>query len=174
MNALFPSIEMGKQEFPLSELSKNYSPEKINIEALDAPLSKEVAKSLISSEASETEGVKEGGGSYKDVRKYVEVNEHENKEVHHMPSDWSSPLDRNDGPCIEMDREDHRQTASCGRSTEAQEYREKQKELIDKGDFRGALQMDIDDIHEKFGDKYDAQIQEMLEYVDKLEQEGKI
>lgn len=174
MNALFPTIEISKQEFPLSELSKGYSPDKISIEALDAPLSKEVSQSLMCSETSETAGVKEGGGSYKDVRKFVEANEHENKEVHHMPSDWSSPLERNDGPCIEMDRDDHRQTASCGRSAEAQEYREKQKELIDSGDFRGALQMDIDDIHEKFGDKYDAQIQEMLEYVDKLEQEGKI
>lgn len=34
--------------------------------------------------------------------------------------------------------------------------------------------MDIDDIHEKFGDKYDDAISEMLEYVDKLEAEGKI
>ena len=34
--------------------------------------------------------------------------------------------------------------------------------------------MDIDDIHEKFGHKYDDAISEMLEYVDKLEAEGKI
>lgn len=34
--------------------------------------------------------------------------------------------------------------------------------------------MDIDDIHEKFDDKYDDAINEMLEYVDKLEAEGKI
>ena len=77
-------------------------------------------------------------------------------------------------PCIEMKKEDHRKTASCGNSIEAREYRAKQKELIDKGDFRGAIQMDIDDIRGKFGDKYDAQIKEMLEYVDKLEQGGKI
>lgn len=34
--------------------------------------------------------------------------------------------------------------------------------------------MDIDNIHEKFGNKYDDAISEMLEYVDKLEAEGKI
>ena len=75
---------------------------------------------------------------------------------------------------LAMKKEDHRKTASCGNSIEAREYRAKQKELIDKGDFRGAIQMDIDDIRGKFGDKYDAQIKEMLEYVDKLEQGGKI
>lgn len=137
--------------------------QEVNIPS-DAPAIKE----------SEVEGVKVGGGSYKDVRKFVEDTGHKNKEVHHMPSDWSSPLERNDGPCIEIDREDHRRTASCGKSIEAQEYREKQQELIAQGKFREALQMDIDDIHEKFGDKYDDQIQEMLEYVNKLEQEGKI
>ena len=34
--------------------------------------------------------------------------------------------------------------------------------------------MDIDDIHEKFGNKYDVQIKEMLQYVDQLEQEGRV
>lgn len=34
--------------------------------------------------------------------------------------------------------------------------------------------MDIDDIREKFGDKYDDAINEMLDYVDKLEMTGKI
>lgn len=95
-------------------------------------------------------------------------------EVHHMPADSASPLERGDGPAIKMEKEDHRQTASCGMSREAREYREQQRELIEQGKFREALQMDIDDIHEKFGDKYDDAIAEMLEYVDQLEQEGKI
>lgn len=34
--------------------------------------------------------------------------------------------------------------------------------------------MDIDDIKSKFGDKYDKQISQMLNYVDKLETGGKI
>lgn len=119
----------------------------------------------------ETEETEKKGGSYGELRKQ---NNGDDTEVHHMPSDSASPLERNDGPAIKMDKEDHRQTASCGNSKEAREYREKQKELIEQGKFREALQMDIDDIHEKFGDKYDDAISEMNEYVDKLEQEGKI
>lgn len=111
------------------------------------------------------------GGSYGEIFKGGEGDKYE---VHHMPADSTTELDRNDGPAIKMEKEDHRQTASCGSSREAREYMAKQKELIDQGKFREALQMDIDDIHEKFGDKYDDAIAEMLEYVDKLEAEGKI
>ena len=91
-----------------------------------------------------------------------------------MPADCTTELKRNDGPAIKMDKEDHRETASCGNSKEARDYQARQKELIKDGKFREALQMDIDDIHEKFGDKYDDAISEMLEYVSKLEEEGKI
>ena len=111
------------------------------------------------------------GGSYDEVFKEGEGDKFE---VHHMPADSTSNLERGDGPAIKMEKEDHRQTASCGSSREAREYRAQQKELIEQGKFREALQMDIDDIHEKFGHKYDDAISEMLEYVDKLEAEGKI
>ena len=120
-------------------------------------------------ENNELEGKK--GGSYRDVRK---TNDGETHEVHHMPADSASNLERDDGAAIKMEKEDHRQTASCGSSREAREYRENQKKLIEQGKFREALQMDIDDIHEKFGDKYDEAIAELLDYVDKLEEEGKI
>lgn len=111
------------------------------------------------------------GGSYKDV---IVPGEGSKKEVHHMPSNDSTDLSLGDGPAIKMDKQDHRQTASCGNSKEAQEYRETQRELVKEGKFREALQMDIDDIREKFGDKYDDAIAEMLEYVNELEKEGKI
>ena len=111
------------------------------------------------------------GGSYDEVFKEGEGDKYE---VHHMPADSTSNFERGDGPAIKMEKEDHRQTASCGSSREAREYRAQQKELIEQGKFREALQMDIDDIHEKFGNKYDDAISEMLEYVDKLEAEGKI
>lgn len=111
------------------------------------------------------------GGNYRDVKK---TSDGETHEVHHTPADSTSNLERDDGPAIKMEKEDHRQTASYGNSREAREYREKQKELIEQGKFREALQMDIDDLHEKFGDKYDDAIAEMLEYVDQLEKEGKI
>lgn len=129
------------------------------------------AKELDAAADERTDAPEKKGGSYKEVKESSEGDTHE---VHHMPADSASPLERNDGPAIKMEREDHRQTASCGSSREAREYRERQHELIEQGKFREALQMDIDDIHDKFGDKYDDAISEMLEYVDKLEQEGKI
>lgn len=125
-----------------------------------------------STEAEDGEEVQEKkGGRYADVKKDSDGSTHE---VHHMPADNASNLERDDGPAIRMEKEDHRKTASCGNSREAREYREKQRKLIEEGKFREALQMDIDDIHEKFGDKYDEEIAEMLEYVDELEKEGKI
>lgn len=111
------------------------------------------------------------GGSYRDLKKTSDGEKHE---VHHMPADYATNIEREDGPAIKMEKDDHRKTASCGSSREAREYREQQKKLIEQGKFREALQMDIDDIHEKFGDKYDDAINEMLDYVEQLEQEGKI
>lgn len=111
------------------------------------------------------------GGSYEDVK--VD-GEGEQYEVHHMPADSASNLERNEGPAIKMEKEDHRQTASWGSSREAKEYREEQRQLIEQGKFREAMQMDIDDIRDKFGNKYDDAINEMLEYVNQLEQEGRI
>lgn len=111
------------------------------------------------------------GGSYGQVFKEGLGDKYE---VHHMPADNVNGLERKDGPAIRMDKEDHRETASCGNSREAREYREYQKELIEQGKFREALEMDIDDISDKFGDKYGDAISEMLQYVDKLESEGRI
>ena len=91
-----------------------------------------------------------------------------------MPADSASNLDRNDGPAIKMEKEDHRKTASCGNSIEAREYRQRQREFIENGKFKEACQMDIDDIKEKFGDKYDNAIAEMNQYIKQLEKEGKI
>jgi len=95
-------------------------------------------------------------------------------EVHHMPADSASELPRDDGPAIVMDYEDHRQTASCGLSKEAAEYRQAQRDLIAEGKFMEAQQMDIDDIHEKFGDKYDKAIAEAQEHAKKLKEEGRV
>jgi hypothetical protein len=114
------------------------------------------------------ENAEKKGGRFDDVFKEGEGDKYE---VHHMPADSTTELERNDGPAIKMDKDDHRETASCGNSNEA---RARQKELIKNEKFREALQMYIDDIHEKFGDKYDDAISEMLEYVSKLEEEGKV
>lgn len=114
------------------------------------------------------------GGSYKNMRNNVERYDLKDKEVHHMPAASVSKLERAEGPAIIMDKEDHRLTASYGNSREAQEYRAAQAEKINNGDFEGAYQMDVDDLHSKFGDKYDAQIEANSKYVDELEKEGKI
>ena len=153
-----------KQQSP--ENFKSIKPEKqMSTKELNNAVKEEFGKENKEVESEKT------GGSYKEVYK---PGEGDTKEVHHTPADSESPLERDDGPAIKMDKADHRMTASCGNSLEAREYRAKQKELIDSGKFREAVQMDIDDIRGKFGDKYDKAIGEMLNYVDKLEKEGMI
>ena len=115
------------------------------------------------------------GGRYNDLKNEGwGWNDNPPHEVHHMPADSASHLEREDGPSIAIDYSDHQQTASFGSSREAKEYRAVQKELIDNGNFLGALQMDVDDLHDKFGDKYDKPISQLFEYYYKLEQAGKI
>ena len=126
-------------------------------------------------DVSDQEKIEKKGGSYKELRDEGHGWNHEPpEEVHHMPSDESSPLERNDGPAIAMEYEDHRETASCGNSRDAKEYRAKQAELIKEGKFEEAMQMDIDDIHEKFGDKYDEGIQQMKDYYNELKEAGRV
>lgn len=155
---------------PVSE-NKSFDPDK-RIDVVQKQDTKEISAYDVDKRIEKSEIEHEvSGGSYYDVKK---DSDGETKEVHHIPADSASPLDRLDGPAIKMEKEDHRQTASCGNSKAAREYCKKQKELIDSGKFREALQMDIDDIREKFGSKYDESISQMLKYVDKLETEGKI
>ncbi len=135
-----------------------------------ALLPEEIADSLSNVESDKIKPEKKGG-SYGEVYKKGEGS---TTEVHHIPADSSSPLERKDGPAIKMEKKDHEQTTSYGSSKEAQEYREAQKELIEQGKFEEAVQMDIDDIHERFGDKYDDAIAEMQEYIEKIKAEGKI
>jgi hypothetical protein len=52
--------------------------------------------------------------------------------------------------------------------TRPNQYRQAQRELIGQGRFQDAQQMDIDDIHEKFGTKYDDAIQQMLDFTKEL------
>ena len=115
-----------------------------------------------------------GGGSYKAVKEYVKREGLEDQEAHHMPADSSSELKTDDGPCIAMSKEDHMKTASWGHSKEARAYCEAQKNFIQEGKFMDAFQMDVDDIHSKFGDRYDAQIAEAKAYIESLQKAGVI
>lgn len=114
------------------------------------------------------------GGSYHEVKERVQEIGLTDIEVHHMPADSISPLERNDGPAIVMEKDDHRLTASCGNSREAQEYRSAQAAKIERGDFKGAMQMDIDDLRSKFGSKYDKQIEQAEAYREKLQEMGRV
>jgi hypothetical protein len=105
------------------------------------------------------------GGKYSDV--FVQ-GEGFLFQVHHMPANSSSIVPFKLGPGIKMDIFDHKITASFDNLPGAKLFRETQSELIKSGSFRKAIQMDIDDIRLKFGDKYDQHISEMLKYVDEL------
>lgn len=115
------------------------------------------------------------GGAYKDV--FISGGE---REAHHIPANEVNGLETRDGPCISMDAKDHRRTASCGMSKAARKYRAEQKELIEAGDFKAALKMDIDDIlfSGKFEDaeKYEAGLHEAADYAESMglipDQEG--
>jgi len=122
-------------------------------------------------ESTDTEKIEKKGGSYAEVKENSDGATHE---VHHMPADSVTNLPYKDGPAIKMEIEDHKKTASNGSSRDAREYRQKQKELIDEGKFREAFEMDVDDIREEFGDKYDDAIAQAEEYLTKLENEGKL
>lgn len=63
---------------------------------------------------------------------------------------------------------DHKKTASYGSSTSAKEYRAKQAKLIKEGKFKQAQDMDINDIRNKFGSKYNGAINEAISYTQKL------
>jgi RHS repeat-associated protein len=66
------------------------------------------------------------------------------------------------GPAIRMDAEDHRDLTSTGSSHESEAWRAKQRALIDAGRWDQAMKMDIDEIRELYGDKYDKHIKDMV------------
>ena len=120
----------------------------------------------------EASKLKDKGGSYGSLRKFVAGDK--NYEIHHMPAASCSPLSRWRGPCIIMTKEEHKQTSSYGNSKSAREYRQIQKDFIQKGQFLKAELMDVNEIRELFGRKYDSAINKKLDYEEELEKEGKI
>ncbi|KAA6178141.1 hypothetical protein F3K50_05400 [Pseudomonas marginalis] len=107
------------------------------------------------------------GGAHRDTTKPA----NDKLDSHHCPAKGcyvGAPISSKDGPAIKMDPKDHADTASHGRSDEAKAYRAKQEELLAQGKLKEAIQMDVDDIRGKFGNKYDAAIKQMLGYADTL------
>ncbi|MFJ6784754.1 RHS repeat-associated core domain-containing protein [Streptomyces yangpuensis] len=105
------------------------------------------------------------GGVYKNLKDPATGNNIPGTEINHIPPNSINRLPRDRGPSIQMDTADHYQTASWGRSREAIEHRRQQQALINQGDYRGAMQMDIYDIQSKFGSKYDEAIKEMINFL---------
>jgi len=87
-------------------------------------------------------------------------------QVHHMPAASVSSLPYNRGPAIWMETADHARTASFGRSRKAMRFRAQQQRLIEQGLFDDAIIMDIDDIQNLFGNKYDDAILQMIDTLD--------
>jgi len=113
------------------------------------------------------------GGSYRDC-KIFSAGAGNSEEVHHIPAASISRLNYCDGPAVTMSRSDHQQTASYDSKRGSREFRERQHYLINQGRFAEAIQMDIDDMRDKFGNKYDNGINSALEYVRKLVSEGRV
>ena len=86
---------------------------------------------------------------------------------HHLPAKSVNGLSEDDGPAIQMDKADHRETTSYGSKARSVEFRAEQAKLIKAGRFGEAIQMEIDDIRAKFGSKYDEAIREMISSLDK-------
>ena len=120
------------------------------------------------------------GGYFGELKQQIQrTGQDGTKAVHHMPSDSSlfvaNKLDRGSAPAIIMDAADHAKTASFGNSTKAAAHQTKQLELLNAGKFDDAFQMDIDDL-KSLGlyEKYKPAINEMLEYIKALKNEGRL
>lgn len=100
------------------------------------------------------------GGAYGRISSY-------GGQVHHCPADSVNGITTYSGPAIRMLTADHKQTASYGRFASAQKYRAEQARLIAAGKFDKAMQMDIDDIRDNFGSKYNRAIAEMINYAER-------
>ncbi|HHQ1839988.1 TPA: hypothetical protein ACSI5E_001561 [Acinetobacter baumannii] len=117
-------------------------------------------------EVSQTGGIL--GGAHKETSKPV----NDGFDSHHCPAKdcyKGAPISSANGPAIKMEPADHRETASYGNGSVAKRYRAKQQELLSQGRLQEAVDMDINDIRSKFGDKYDQHILEMQKYIDTLE-----
>ncbi|MFJ6635905.1 hypothetical protein ACIQMR_31585 [Streptomyces sp. NPDC091376] len=67
------------------------------------------------------------------------------------------------GPFIGMDEPDHRNLTSTGSGKASEQRRARQRALIDQGRWDLAMKMDIDEIRELYGSKYDTHIADMID-----------
>jgi hypothetical protein len=91
-----------------------------------------------------------------------------------MPAKDASPLNKQEGPAIQMHPNDHAKTSSNGQMSGSIEYREVIADLIANGKWREAMAKEIQDVRRvarELGDpkKYNEAMLEMLEYYKCLE-----
>ena len=109
------------------------------------------------------------GGAYNDVKLTSDGNYTEVHETPCFSSTGAESRTKGNGPSIKMTKEDHRNTASWGNSKEAKAYQQAQADLIKEGKYQEAIQMDIDDISNKFDDgRYDEAIEQMKMYAKEI------
>ena len=110
------------------------------------------------------------GGSYDYVKYCADSSVYD---VHHIISveaiKATGFLNFNKAPCIRILKSDHILTESFGSYAESSNYRKKQIELIKQGRISELIQEEVNFIHLRFGSKYDKELEEMLKYVKKLE-----
>ncbi|MCY0916347.1 hypothetical protein [Massilia antarctica] len=100
------------------------------------------------------------------------------KDSHHMPAKEISPLNPKDGPAIQMEPVDHRDTTSNGNNGhQGRAYRAMIEDLLKKGDWRKAMAIEIQDVRRIAKDvndprKYNEAMLEMMEYFKCLEKHG--
>ncbi|MBS2552522.1 hypothetical protein KGQ19_37275 [Catenulispora sp. NL8] len=87
-------------------------------------------------------------------------------EINHIPAKNVTKslggISMHSGPAIRMELDDHYALYSTRSSLPSQAWRQWQKELLGQGKITEVMQMDIDDIRNRFGTKYDGAIQEMI------------
>lgn len=94
-----------------------------------------------------------------------------------MPAADASPLNRRDGPAIQMEPSDHARTSSNGQMPGSVEYRELIADLISEGRWRDAMATEVWDVRRVAKEvedprRYNEAMQEMLEYFKCLERNG--
>lgn len=124
-------------------------------------------------------GKKYRGGGHGKMKKRRPTDKKGEFESHHMPADSAYPANKKIGrdrmPAVRMKTGDHKKTASHGHlGKKAARYTEKQMRLIKKGKISEAFGMDVADIKERHGGKYDDAIAESAAYMACLEMQGEL
>jgi hypothetical protein len=106
------------------------------------------------------------GGSYKNVRA-----SNTGGQVHHLiAAKIEIPgLSKSDYPSVYLESfADHKKTASWGRGDIPDSYRQQQQTLINQGEIRRAIAIDIRNLRNNFGTKYNEALLQSIDYAESL------